>query len=696
MPIVDFAQDPSAPYGTGNFRDEKGRVMYLHDPETAQQFAKTMPGAPLGKQVADESEALAARQMGDTGATLGSQVAMESDAIARGRFGGNAPSRGPDLRLAEARAPLPGPGGRGAALVSQYDQTRSVLDAPPSGSTAEGVPPSPPPGYPAPAPDAPPGAPPVAGAAPAAPTAPGAPTGAGAALVSNYDATQAKLEARSKPRDIEMPKAYGSGGIPLSGVREGQSVTIDEGRPVENAVEQLADEAPDVQNQIDQIRSGNAAKDAAVDRAYGAQISAMDAQRQAQLERAKIARKERDDAAREMAVVQRELKANDKSFDPDRVVKNMSTGSRIGMIILATLNGAFGATIGQKSNGVIDALNLEIDRDIERQKNEVANRKATLGNDYKRFLDMGLDAKQAEALARDKAEAAIFQVKDLEAKRVGAKGEYARQAEQLIAPIRVAWSQRRGDVMKETEAKVKRAQDVSKANEVPKVVPMTPQDVLALLNVKKERIEQANAEVIGAALEHEVSPEEAQRLKQDSQEFGDKSLTNKDTLYKIKTLAEAIGLKKGRNGWEGDADPGSRPLGISQTDTAVRVDRLWNDIVQARIQASKREPAARLQDAAGKAIERPFFDNQIAPLLNDLEGLVRNADQNLRQGYGEAATLWDRTPAEGGRPKPPVRPGAAAAPSGRPGTTPAQRAAAEAERKKTAEMMKAPGNPVVE
>lgn len=679
MPIVDFAQDPAAAYGTGNFRDDKGRIMYLHDPETAQQFAKTIPGSSLGSKVSSESDAIASRQMGGP------------------------PSGGADLRLAEHRPPEPeyyDPQAPGRdvqasldvptgpeALIARLDQTQAKLDAPPS---APGAPPTPG-AAPAPAPGAPPAAPAAPGAAPAAP---GAPAGAGAALVGQYDATQAKLSARTQPRDIELPKPYSSGGIPLSGVREGQSVSIDEGRPVGNAIEQLADEAPDVQNQIDQLRSGGAAKDAAIDVGYAKQISGMDAQRAAQLERAKLARKEREDAAREMSIVQRELKANDKSFDPDRVVKNMSTGKRIGMILLAMLNGGFGAVIGQKNNGVIDALNLEIDRDIDRQKSEVANRKATLGNDYKRFLDMGLDAKQAEALARDKAEAAIFQMKDLEAKRVGAQGEYARQAEQLIAPIRVAWSQRRGDVMKETEAKVKRTQEVSKANEVPKVVAMTPQDVLAQLNVKKERIEQANAEVVGAALEHDVSPEEAQRLKQDSQEFGDKSLTNKDTIYKIKTLAEALGLKKTRNGWEGDADPGSRPLGISQSDTAVRVDRLWNDIVQARIQASKREPAARLQDAAGKAIERPFFDNQIAPLLNDLEGLVRNADQNLRQGYGEAATLWDRTPAEGGRPKPAARPGAAAAP--KPGTTPAQRAAAEAERKKTEEMVNAPGNPVIE
>ena len=47
MAIVDFEQDPSAPYGTGNFRDDAGRVMYLYDPETASQFAKTMKGAPV-------------------------------------------------------------------------------------------------------------------------------------------------------------------------------------------------------------------------------------------------------------------------------------------------------------------------------------------------------------------------------------------------------------------------------------------------------------------------------------------------------------------------------------------------------------------------------------------------------------------------------------------------------------------------
>jgi hypothetical protein len=506
--------------------------------------------------------------------------------------------------------------------------------------------------------------------------------------VSNYSATDAKLKARTQPRDIEVPKPYGSGGIPLSGVREGHSVSIDEGRPVENAIEQLADEAPDVQNQIDQIRTGAAAKDAATDLGYSKQISGMDAQRAAQIERAKIARKERDDAERQMALVQRELKANDQSYDPDRVVKNMSTGSRIGMIILATLNGAFSAMAGKTNNGVIDALDLEITRDIDRQKTEVANRKATLNNDYKRFLDMGFDAKQAEALARDKAEAAIFALKDLEAKRVGAQGEYARQAEQLIAPIRVAWSQRRGDVMKETEAKVKRTQDVSRANEVPQAAVMTPQDALALFNLTDKKVEQANAQQVAEAVGHPVTADEANQIKTDAKDYGKRAAVIASTRKNLQRVATLLKLKDAKGRFTGEADSGW--WGTAEREA---IDDAFSLLQRADVMSMTREPSAALQDRFGKNTQRKFFDSRALTQLNQLAAVLDDAQAELQAGYGnEVVSFYSRQAAGSSRTK--TQPGAPAAP--KPGTTPAQRAAAEAERKKTEAMMRAPGDMVVE
>lgn len=665
MPIVDFAQDPTAPYGTGNFRDDKGRVMYLHDPDTAQQFAKTMPGAKLPSQVASESDALAAKQMGDPGAGLGSQVASESDAIARQRFGGNAPGRGPDLRLAESRAPQPEamgpPGSAGAALVDTLGQTQAKLDAP---ATAN-------PAAPQPAQAAP--------AAPATPTGPPVPSNPGAALVHNYDAAQGKLTARSAPRDIELPPPYNPGNIPLSGVRSSRNVSVEEGRPVANAIEQLSDEAPEVQNQIDQIRSAGAAKDAAVDRSYGAQLGSTDAYRKAQEERATKAAAERKAAEQQLATVTREMKANDRDIDPDRVIKNMSTGKRIGMIVLAMLNGAFGAINDQKSNGVIDTLNLEIDRDIDRQKLEVANRKASLGNDYKRYLDMGLDAKTAEALARDKAEQALFQYKDLEAKRAGAQGENARAAELAIAPIRTAWAQRRGDVMKETESKVKRAAEESRANELPKEVAMTPQDVLALINIRNQKIETANTEDIAAAVGHPVSPDEGKQIRTDAQDYGKRRANIAAARAQVDSAAKEMGLFKGPDGYSGTPDSG-----VPLTEKRRRVNNEYTLLKRMDVMGMAREPSAALQDEFGRITARPFWDSDAVWQLNAMQRVLDRADQELRGGFSdEALSFYNRV-----RPAAPAQasPAAGKPSPSNPRTTPA----AEAERKKTQDMMNAP------
>jgi hypothetical protein len=666
MPIVDFAQDPAAAYGTGNFRDEKGRVMYLHDPETAQQFAKTMPGAKLTADVASESDAIARRQMGAP------------------------PAAGPDLRQADARSPTPEARGPGAALVAQYDQTRSVLDAPPSAPADPAGAPAAPvvaPGAPG-APPAAPGAAPSPGAPPGAP--PGAATGAGAALVQKYDATQAKLTARSQKPDIEMPKPYGSGGIPLSGVREGQSVSVDEGRPVANAIEQLADEAPEVQNQIDQLRTTGEAKDAATDRAYRAQMANAGAAYGGQVDRVFRASAEQRDAERQLATVQAEIKKNDSSVDSQRVIKRMSTGQRIGMLVLAMLNGAFGATIGEKSNGVVDALNRAVDQDIEQQKLEVANRKASLGNDYKRYLDLGLDAKQAEALARDRAEKALFDYKDLEAKRVGAQGEFARQAELAIAPIRTAWAQRRGDVMKETEAKVKRSQEVSRTNEVPQAAVMTPQDVLAMMAVQNQKIANANTEDIAAAVGHPVTPDEGKVIRSDAQDYGKRLAVIASTKARIAELAKAMKLREGKAGYEGNADPGQRPLGIAAYDEHARdVDRRYALLKRADIMQMVREPSAPLQNEFGQITARPFFDADIPNQLNTMKGLLDDAEKELRSGFSdEALAFYARakaTPRRAGAPAP--------ANPGRPAPSPAERKAANEEQRKTNQMLResAPG-----
>lgn len=625
MAVVDFEQDPTAPYGTGNFRDDKGRVMYLHDPDTAQSFVKTMRGAPSSPAA-------------------------------------------PDLRLAENRPPPTESFSPGAALIDRLDQSQVMSDVP---APSPGMPPEAPGAPPAAAPPSPA---PAAAPAPAAPAGPaGAPPAApganpGATLVQNWQAADDSIAQRSQPREAPVPKPNPSGGVPLYSVHSGDQVSVEEGRPIENVIEQIGEEEPLVKQDIDLRRKTARERDQIVDAGYRAGMGGTEVAYSQAFHEGTRAIEARQAAEKELARVNQEIRRIDSSLDPDRVIKNMSTGKRVGMVILAALNGAFGALIGQKENGVITALNLEIERDIDRQKHEVANKKISLNNDFKRYLDAGLDAKQAEALARGKLEAAVAGYKELETKRTSASGENARQTELLIQPLLQAWTQRKGDLLKEGEAKVKRTRDEGITHQIPPPSPFaTPQGALAQLGVDKERVEQANAKQVGDVLGHPVSPEEAAKLIQDKQEFASKVAVNTATRGNVRALAEKMGLKVTPGGISGEPDPGVRPLGATAfSDQAREVDRYWSAMKESKIMAMAREPSAKLQDHFGQAIDRPFYDSDVVPLLNQIWGMLNRADKNLRQGYGEAATLYDNTPTQPPSPAPGARP---PAPAGKPGHT---------------------------
>src|SRR5262245_32885799 len=99
MPIVDFEQDPDMPVGTGNFRDERGRVMYRSDPETAIRFIKTGSVTSCKREVAAASTGLAGGAMG------AAAPAAQSD---QRTALNNANDTGLPTPVGDVRAPVPG------------------------------------------------------------------------------------------------------------------------------------------------------------------------------------------------------------------------------------------------------------------------------------------------------------------------------------------------------------------------------------------------------------------------------------------------------------------------------------------------------------------------------------------------------------------------------------------------------------
>lgn len=387
MAIVDFEQDPEMPLGTGNFRDDKGRQMYLSDPETASRFIKTMPGASFQKTVADESTA-----------------------AATGAMGGAAPAPGPDLRTASNNlndTGLPTPVGDVSAPV---------------------------PGVPAPAP-------PVAPAAP-----PAAPGSAGTALVQKLDQLPKKPPPAAAPPAAAAPVG---GGLPVASTQHSRQVV--KGADKANVLKRIGEEEEAGKALDEQRAELGAKKDARVAASLGLQRDAVKAEGAKDFQVVADARAKQEEAARMEALKRKELEANDKMLDPDRYMRNMSTGKKIGMVILAALNGGFGTLAGQKENGVMAILNAEIERDIDRQKSEIASGRIRKQNEIDKYVKMGFDAETAEKMARDRMSTAVMLATKLEAERLGVEGENAENASFLNQQAELGRAQRRGDLMATTE-----------------------------------------------------------------------------------------------------------------------------------------------------------------------------------------------------------------------------------------------------
>jgi hypothetical protein len=126
----------------------------------------------------------------------------------------------------------------------------------------------------------------------------------------------------------------------------------------------------------------------------------------------------------------------DPQIDPDRYVKNMSTGKSIGMILLAAINGAFKGVVGQQGNDVMDLFRARVDRDIAAQKEQIASGRIRRGNIIQSMTDQGLSleaaAKAAEALAYAKLER-VAQLEGERATAPEAKEQAALIAQQMRA-----------------------------------------------------------------------------------------------------------------------------------------------------------------------------------------------------------------------------------------------------------------------
>lgn len=163
---------------------------------------------------------------------------------------------------------------------------------------------------------------------------------------------------------------------------------------------------------------------AATTAAYG-QYQMSEAERQQQAEIAEKARHEQFALAAQ----------NDPDVDPDRFVRNMTTGQTIGMVVLAAIDGAFRGMTGQGGNGVVDILQRRIDQDIDAQKQQIASGRIRRGNMMALFQQQGMNAEVAERAAKAMSWAQLEKLTASEISRMGAAGQRA-EGQALAETIR--------------------------------------------------------------------------------------------------------------------------------------------------------------------------------------------------------------------------------------------------------------------
>lgn len=207
------------------------------------------------------------------------------------------------------------------------------------------------------------------------------------------------------------------------------------------------------------------------------------------------AKQEQQRIAADKTKLEQDLKANDESFDADRLVNQMSTGRKIGLTILAMINGAF-ANLSGNQNSVMSVLQNRIDEDIKAQKDQIAAGRVRIGNQIAELMQKGYTAEQAEKLARDRLDAGVDRMIQLTAQRAGTKGSALEQANLLVAQRQEARAARRNELLASTEDRTQTSSTVNR--EAPRAP--GPEDALKQAQILQARLEEMDANEIAKVI----------------------------------------------------------------------------------------------------------------------------------------------------------------------------------------------------
>ncbi len=202
----------------------------------------------------------------------------------------------------------------------------------------------------------------------------------------------------------------------------------------------------------------------------------------------------------------------DPEVDPDRFVRNMSTGQSIVTVVLAALNGGFNAAMGKQGNDVMDILSKRIEQDINAQKEQIQSGRIRRGNLISHFQSLGMREQDAAKAAEAMAWAQLDRMTAAEVQRIGA-GEHRTEAAALAEGIRAQREQKNDELLLSLGTGRSSTSTVRQA--LPRGGSPLEQVKLAkaMLELDNAKLDRMGADEVASVVGKQLSPAAAEKLK---------------------------------------------------------------------------------------------------------------------------------------------------------------------------------------
>lgn len=335
----------------------------------------------------------------------------------------------------------------------------------------------------------------------------------------------------------------------------------------------------------------------------------------------------------------------DPSIDPNRYAANISSAGKIAAGVVSVLRGFF----GMKGEGITEVIGKNIDRDIQLQKEDIANGQARRNNRLKVLMDKGLTAEQAENRLRVELSNVVDHLADVEEKELDV------QAKQTTLPaVRAAAKAERDkgvigylQAQRATRAPAGKAKSAKERTDE-----LELQDKQTWLkNNPGKGLADYDAYAAGAKTkaESDAKPESSklstqeEKARQDAQNRANIASRRLDTLKSNRVDIEAaIGADLGTGDWSPAAKKGRKLLDQMQTEN-------YND-GGAEPNSKEAQEAKRNRglpkDGGLFANESENIDAAIAATEQEAKAAQDEADSYLRGSRGVVGQPQGKTDAQ--------------------------------------------------